>query len=147
MWGFSSVFAFKQAKEHILFQMIPLKMCFFEIVLILGYNLKIFKGPALHPKGMKFWNWSPTTIWHNIKCVAFYFSKSLHPTVYGDINDLGEHMWGGEKWSPEVSSLLFTFTIYKKCGSCNWRSRVREKKRQSIKEVEFQDCNLLFVIL
>ena len=90
--GFSSVFAFKQAKEHILFQMIPLKMCFFEIVLILGYNLKIFKGPDLHPKGMKFWNWSPTTIWHNIKCVAFYFSKSLHPTVYGDIDDLGEHM-------------------------------------------------------
>ena len=30
---------------------------------------------------MKFWNWGPTTIWHNLGCVAFYFSKSLHPTV------------------------------------------------------------------
>ena len=27
------------------------------------------------------WNWGPTTIWPNIECVAFYFSKSLHPTV------------------------------------------------------------------
>ena len=26
-------------------------------------------------------NWGPTTIWHNIEFVAFYFSKSLHPTV------------------------------------------------------------------
>ena len=33
--GFSSVFAFKQAKEQILFQVQPLKMFFF-IVLILG---------------------------------------------------------------------------------------------------------------
>ena len=31
-------------------------------------------------KEMKFWNWGPTTIWHNIECVAFYFSKSLRPT-------------------------------------------------------------------
>ena len=30
---------------------------------------------------MVFWNWGPTTIWHNLGCVAFYFSKSLHPTV------------------------------------------------------------------
>ena len=22
-----------------------------------------------------------TTIWHNIECVAFHFSESLHPTV------------------------------------------------------------------
>ena len=28
---------------------------------------------------MKFWNCGPTTIWHNKECVAFYFSKSLHP--------------------------------------------------------------------
>ena len=32
-------------------------------------------------KEMKFWNWGPTTIWHNIECVAFYFSKSLYPNV------------------------------------------------------------------
>ena len=31
-------------------------------------------------KDMKFWNWGPTIIWHNLGCVAFYFSKSLHPT-------------------------------------------------------------------
>ena len=29
---------------------------------------------------MKSRNWGPTTIWHNIECIAF-FSKSLHPTV------------------------------------------------------------------
>ena len=30
---------------------------------------------------MKFWNWGPTTIWHNIQCVAFFLlSKSLHPS-------------------------------------------------------------------
>ena len=33
-------------------------------------------------KDMKFWNWGPTIIWHNLGCIAFYFSKSLHPTVY-----------------------------------------------------------------
>ena len=31
---------------------------------------------------MKFWIWGPTIIWHNLGCVAFYFSKSLHPTVH-----------------------------------------------------------------
>ena len=31
-------------------------------------------------KDMKFWNWDPTIICHNLGCVAFYFSKSLHPT-------------------------------------------------------------------
>ena len=30
---------------------------------------------------MKFWNWGPTTIWHNTESVALCFSKSLHPTV------------------------------------------------------------------
>ena len=29
---------------------------------------------------MTFWNWGPTTIWHNVESVEF-FSKSLHPTV------------------------------------------------------------------
>ena len=28
---------------------------------------------------MRFWNWGPTTMLHTIDCVAFYFSKSLHP--------------------------------------------------------------------
>ena len=36
---------------------------------------------ATYCKDMKFWNWGPTIIWHNLGCVAFYFSKSLHPTV------------------------------------------------------------------
>ena len=31
---------------------------------------------------MKYWNWGPTTIWHNIESVAFFSSsKSLHPTL------------------------------------------------------------------
>ena len=29
---------------------------------------------------MQFWNWG-LTVWHNIEYVAFYLSKSLHPTV------------------------------------------------------------------
>ena len=24
---------------------------------------------------MKFWNWGPTTIWHNLGCVAFFFQN------------------------------------------------------------------------
>ena len=39
---------------------------------------------------MKFWNWGPTTIWHNIENVAFYFSKSLHPTRLLLLNSFGE---------------------------------------------------------
>ena len=35
---------------------------------------------------MKFWNWGPTTIWHDIECVAFYFSKSLHPNLQYSCN-------------------------------------------------------------
>ena len=31
---------------------------------------------------MKFYNWGPTTIWHNIECVALDLSKSLHPTEH-----------------------------------------------------------------
>ena len=34
---------------------------------------------------MKFWNWGPTTIWHNIQ----YNSKSLHPIVNW-IFDIGQ---------------------------------------------------------
>ena len=30
---------------------------------------------------MKFWNWGPTTIWHYTESLAFFSSKSLHPTV------------------------------------------------------------------
>ena len=30
---------------------------------------------------MKFWNWGPTAIWHNIESVALFSSKLLHPTV------------------------------------------------------------------
>ena len=30
---------------------------------------------------MKFWNWDPKAIWHNIESVAFFSSKSIHPTV------------------------------------------------------------------
>ena len=29
-----------------------------------------------------FWNWGPTTIWHNMTCGQNCFQKSLHPTVY-----------------------------------------------------------------
>ena len=51
------------------------------------WNLKnvIFLRPCnqwkRQHKDMKFWNWGPTKIWHNIESVAFYFSKSLHPTA------------------------------------------------------------------
>ena len=31
---------------------------------------------------MKCWNWDPTTFWHNIESVDFYFSKSLHPNIH-----------------------------------------------------------------
>ena len=31
---------------------------------------------------MKFWNWGPTTIWHNMTFGQNCFQKSLHPTVY-----------------------------------------------------------------
>ena len=32
------------------------------------------------------WNWGTTTIWNNIECVAFYFSKSLHPNVHANFS-------------------------------------------------------------
>ena len=31
---------------------------------------------------MKFWNWGPTTIWHNLTCGQNCFQKSLHPNSY-----------------------------------------------------------------
>ena len=31
---------------------------------------------------MKFWNWGPTTIWHNIGSVTYFLSKSLHPNEH-----------------------------------------------------------------
>ena len=30
---------------------------------------------------MKFWNWGPTTIWHNMTCGQNCFQKSLHPNA------------------------------------------------------------------
>ena len=30
---------------------------------------------------MKFWNWGPTTIWHNMTCGQNCFQKSLHPSI------------------------------------------------------------------
>ena len=36
---------------------------------------------------MKIWHWGPTTIWHNIECVAFFQN---HPTLlYGSLTSRG----------------------------------------------------------
>ena len=37
------------------------------------------QGKSQH-EDMKFCNWGPTIIWHNIESVAFFLSKSLHPS-------------------------------------------------------------------
>ena len=42
---------------------------------------------------MKFWNWGPAIIWHNLGCVAFYFSKTLHPTVHCTQAQRAKTMW------------------------------------------------------
>ena len=39
------------------------------------------QGKRQH-KDMKFWNWGPTTIWHNMTCGQNCFQKSLHPIIY-----------------------------------------------------------------
>ena len=31
---------------------------------------------------VKFWNWGPTTIWHSIECVAFFFSQNHSTLLY-----------------------------------------------------------------
>ena len=54
------------------------------------------QGKSQH-KDMKFCNWGPTIIWHNIESVAFFLSKSLHPnihyTVYLNITKSGDLLW------------------------------------------------------
>ena len=46
-------------------------------------TVNIFWGPATKERGnikdMKFWIWGPTTIWHNIECVSFFFFKITPP--------------------------------------------------------------------
>ena len=39
------------------------------------------QGKRQH-KDIKFFIWGPTTFWHNIESVDFYFSKSLHPNIH-----------------------------------------------------------------
>ena len=39
------------------------------------------QGKRQH-KDMKFWNWGPTTIWHNMTCGQNCFQKSLHPNIH-----------------------------------------------------------------
>ena len=38
------------------------------------------QGKRQH-KDMNFWNWGPTTIWHNMTCGRNCFQKSLHPNI------------------------------------------------------------------
>ena len=49
---------------------------------------------------MKFWNWGPTSIWHNIESVAF-FSKPLHPT----------EQWPVRKF--DFSDIFFCNSVYR----------------------------------
>ena len=72
--------------KHILFQVKPSKNKKNKNVFsVLGNSLNYFLRPCdqgkRQLKDMQFWNWGPTIIWHNLGCEAFYFSKSLHPTV------------------------------------------------------------------
>ena len=87
-FGFSSVFALKQAKEHILFQVQPLKLWRHKFLCAhFGVTVQIFKG--LRPR-------KEATLRHAIlelvqlgsynslaqhRMWSFYFSKSLHPNV------------------------------------------------------------------
>ena len=53
-------------------------------LLILWYSptfSEALRQVKMQHKDMKFLNWGPTTIWHNIECIAFYFSKSLHRII------------------------------------------------------------------
>ena len=34
---------------------------------------------------MIFWNWGPTTIWHNLASDQFFLKKSLHPCNYDKV--------------------------------------------------------------
>ena len=43
--------------------------------------VQIFRGKRQHTE-LKFWNFGPTPIWHNIECVFFNFSKLLHSFVH-----------------------------------------------------------------
>ena len=85
---FTSLLTLKKSKN-----MFP-PIAGFKKVFILNFfvdfrvMVQIFTGLATKERGnMKFWNWGPTTIWHNIQCVAFS-SKSLHPTVFASPPDL-----------------------------------------------------------
>ena len=39
------------------------------------------QGKRQH-KDMKFWNWGPTTIWHNCMSLILKVKKSLHPNAH-----------------------------------------------------------------
>ena len=79
-FSFFSAFAFKQTKEHILHQVQPLKMLNNKkISFILGLQANFSIRPCA-PKVI-FWNWGPTTIWHNLARAQFCFQISFHPTV------------------------------------------------------------------
>ena len=84
---FSSFFAFKQTKGHILLQVQILKMLKNFCCTHFRETVKIFRGPALSQKAtfqseiLELGSYC-ITIWHNIKCVQFFSSKitPLHPS-------------------------------------------------------------------
>ena len=86
-WSIFSVFAFKEAKEYILFQVKTYKM-WNENFFVPHFRVTalIFWGLAPKERGYiktwNFWNWGPTTIWHYCMSLILKVKKSLHPSVY-----------------------------------------------------------------
>ena len=81
---FSSVFAFKQGKEHILFQVQPLKSKYNFVVLILGLQAKFSKATKVgnSNKGNIFELGSYNKLANLGMCPILFLQKSFPPTVH-----------------------------------------------------------------